>query len=543
MNPMIWNKSVKLLVKQEDETLTEFTERLEDWYIQKQNLEYRKEKGQYFTPKRIGKFMVGLLDVFKGSKNIRILDPGAGVGIFESLLCERFRFCKSKISVSFDLYENSNEILPLLELNMKACKRSMARSGFRISYRIIRQNFILAHNIGLVNDFESWGEKKEPKYDLVICNPPYYKLKKNSAESAAMASIINGQPNIYVLFMAKAARLLKVGGQLVFLTPRSYFSGAYFKEFRKWFFDQITPLRIHVFGSRKVFKKDRVLQEMVILKGFKGQSQTSKVMISSSHNEPDRTKGLVERTAPYENVVVMRGNDVIIRVPITAIDDAIGKEIDRLPFTLAKLGLKASTGPLVPFREVEHLLNSTPRNAESAPLIWMENITDGKVIWPLVNSRKARAVRVLESTKQLTIPNSNYVMIKRFSTKEGKRRINAGILLGRWLNVKSLSIENHVNYIYKIGGEMTEDEAYGLREILNSNLYNRYFQMSNGSTQVDASSINNIPLPSLNVIATIGRLARGVGTNENLAGERLVMTTLGISPVVIDRLLENDCSS
>lgn len=161
-NPMIWNKSVKLPVKQGDETLTEFTERLEDWYIQKQNLEYRKEKGQYFTPKRIGEFMVGLLDVFKGSKNIRILDPGAGVGIFESLLCERFRFCKSKISVSFDLYENSNEILPLLELNMKACKRIMARSGFRISYRIIRQNFILAHNIGLVNDFESWGGGKNP---------------------------------------------------------------------------------------------------------------------------------------------------------------------------------------------------------------------------------------------------------------------------------------------------------------------------------------------------------------------------------------------
>jgi adenine-specific DNA-methyltransferase len=173
----------------------------------------------------------------------------------------------------------------------------------------------------------------------------------------------------------------------------------------------------------------------------------------------------------------------------------------------------------------------------------MENIIDGKVIWPLANSRKAKAVRVLESTKQLTIPNSNYVMIKRFSTKEGKRRINAGVLLGRWLGVKSLSIENHVNYIYKIGGELTEDEAYGLRQLLNSNLYNRYFQMSNGSTQVDALAINNIPLPSLDVIATIGRLARGVGMEENLVGERLAMTTLGISPEVLDRLLDEACSS
>jgi len=543
MSAMISNKSVEVPTKKRDETLTGFTERLEDWYIQRQDLEYRKERGQYFTPKRIGEFMIGLLDGFKRGKNLRILDPGAGVGTFESLMCERLRLCKRKISVSFDLYENCREILPLLEMNMKSCKKSMAQSGHRISYRIIRRNFILAHSGGSGNDLEKRWENSECQYDAVICNPPYYKLRKNSAESATMASIVKGQTNIYVLFMAKAARLLKAGGQLVFLTPRSYFSGAYFKEFRKWFFDQITPLRIHVFGSRKVFKKDRVLQEMVILKGIKGRSQTSTVMMSYSQNEPDQTKGLVERTAPFKKVVIIRGNDVIIRVPITAIDDVIGREIDRLPFTLAELGLKASTGPLVPFRAVEYLLKCVPRNAESAPLIWMENITDGKVIWPLVSSRKARAVRVLESRKQLTIPNRNYVMIKRFSTKEGKKRINAGILLGRWLDVKSLSVENHVNYIYKIGGEMTEDEAYGLREILNCNLYNRYFQMSNGSTQVDASSLNNIPLPSLNVIAKIGGLARGVGTNESLAGERLVMTTLGISPVVIDRLLDETYTS
>ena len=85
---------------------------------------------------------------------------------------------------------------------------------------------------------------------------------------------------------------------------------------------------------------------------------------------------------------------------------------------------------------------------------------------------------------------------------------------------------------------MTEDEAYGLRQLLNSYLYNRYFQMSNGSTQVDALAINNIPLPSLDVIATIGRLARGEGMEDDLAREHLVITTLGISPGVFDRLLD-----
>jgi adenine-specific DNA-methyltransferase len=538
---VIRNGLDNIYLKKKEETLPEFAERLAEWYVQNQDLTYRKERGQYFTPKRIGEFMVGMLDGFIDNKNLRILDPGAGVGIFESLLCERLRSCKRKISASFDLYENNREILPLLELNMKMCKKNMAQSGIRISYRIMDRNFILSMG-GAEDEVGNRGKNNEYQYDMVICNPPYYKLKKNSAEGVAMASIVKGQPNIYVLFMAMAAKLLKTGGQMVFLTPRSYFSGTYFKEFRKWFFDQITPLKIHVFGSRRMFKKDAVLQEMVILKGLKGQRKTATVMITHSHNEPQRTKGLVERKVGIENVALKRGNDIIIRVPITSIDETIGKEIDRLPFTLAGLGLKASTGPLVPFRAVEHLLDFYSRNVKSAPLIWMENIIDGKVVWPLANSRKAKAVCVLESTKQLMIPNSNYVMIKRFSTKEGKRRINAGVLLGHWLRVKCLSIENHVNYIYKIGGKMTEDEAYGLRKLLNSNVYNRYLAMSNGSTQVDASAINNIPLPSLDVIATIGRLTREAGVEEDLAGEHLVMIALGISHEVLDRLIDGACS-
>ena len=87
--------------------------------------------------------MIGLLDGFKEGRNLKILDPGAGVGIFESLICERLRLCKRKISVSFDLYENCGEILPLLEMNMKSCKKSMAQGGHRISYRIIRAKFCL----------------------------------------------------------------------------------------------------------------------------------------------------------------------------------------------------------------------------------------------------------------------------------------------------------------------------------------------------------------------------------------------------------------
>ena len=51
-------------------------------------------------------------------------------------------------------------------------------------------------------------------------------------------------------------------------------------------------------------------------------------------------------------------------------------------------------------------------------------------------------------------------------------------------------------------------EAYGLSAILNSTIYDRYFQIINGSTQVNASEIMNFPFPDIEKIRLIGRLVR-----------------------------------
>ncbi|MBA7702735.1 hypothetical protein ES703_111505 [subsurface metagenome] len=65
---------------------------------------------------------------------------------------------------------------------------------------------------------------------------------------------------------------------------------------------------------------------------------------------------------------------------------------------------------------------------------------------------------------------------------------------------------------------MTKDEALGITTILNSELYNIFFQMENGSTQVNASELKNIPLPPIEKIKKIGKLVR---QNENLKKIRI----------------------
>ena len=86
----------------------------------------------------------------------------------------------------------------------------------------------------------------------------------------AASTVVHGQPNIYALFMAVSSVLLREHGDFIFITPRSFTSGPYFRRFRQVFFDMIRLTEVHVFGSRRdAFSRDEVLQENVIVSGIR----------------------------------------------------------------------------------------------------------------------------------------------------------------------------------------------------------------------------------------------------------------------------------
>ena len=84
-----------------------------------------------------------------------------------------------------------------------------------------------------------------------------------------------------------------------------------------------------------------------------------------------------------------------------------------------------------------------------------------------------------------------------------------------------------MNYVYKPGGSLSEDEAYGFTAILNSKIYDRYFQMINGSTQVNAYEIMNFPFPDIEKIRLIGKLVRENEDSDNKNNEKIIIELLG----------------
>ncbi|MBA3046133.1 MAG: N-6 DNA methylase, partial [Euryarchaeota archaeon] len=231
-----------------NEGMLEYALRMADEYSNIYELNIRKPKGQFFTPKSVSAYMANYFTI--ESNSINLLDPGSGTGILTAAFCERLLTMNRLIEISIDVYENDSDILPYLDKVLKLCKITLEKNGHSMKYNIFQNDFII-HNGNHFSDASLTAKKNSKLYDYIISNPPYYKLNKNSPESIVMEELVSGQPNIYSFFMALSTKILRPGGEMVFITPRSFCSGLYYSKFRKWFLNHMELSNIHIFESRK----------------------------------------------------------------------------------------------------------------------------------------------------------------------------------------------------------------------------------------------------------------------------------------------------
>ena len=97
---------------------------------------------------------------------------------------------------------------------------------------------------------------------------------------------------------------------------------------------------------------------------------------------------------------------------------------------------------------------------------------------------------------------------KRFTAKEEPRRLQCGIYLSEeFSEYEFIGTENKINFIEKIDGtELSKESLFGIFALLNSTLFDNYYRILNGSTQVNSTEVNQIPVPSLSVINKIGNV-------------------------------------
>lgn len=522
--------------KRKNEKLATYADRLAELYCKNESVEKRKTKGQFFTPARVARFMADMFNIKK--QQIRLLDPSAGVGMLLASFCDRLTGYSKSFELTVDAYENDPKLQPFLKAVLGTCKKTLGAKGTNLKYRIYNRDFILENEAYVNNNGLFCGKEESLLYDFAIANPPYYKLNKNSPHAAIMRDCTCGQPNIYTSFMMISVNMLKPGGEMVFITPRSFCSGLYYKEFRRWFLDNVKLSHVHIFESRnEIFDIDKILQENIILKAERkdGKANRGKMVISTTKNK--RFIKMKSLTFSDPDLLINNSEESFIKLPCSPIDIAVLNIVDKWPFKFRDLGLEISTGPVVPFRAKRYLVLKPTSNGKSVPLLWMHNMKGIKTIWPENKNKKPIAIKVTENSKKLLLPVKNYVLVRRFSAKEEPRRLHSSVFLESEFPHEAIGIENHLNYIHKPGSRLSVNEAYGISAILNTAIVDNYFRTLNGNTQVNATDMRILPFPSIKDVKRIGQVVRKkLDAKTEFDLDKSVGVILGIDENLIDML-------
>ena len=462
-------------------------------YIDDMPKKERKKYGQFFTSKETARFMAQLYNIPDNKSKVSILDAGAGSGILACALLERLEKMVSVQTIELTCYENDDNILGLLKENLYTCQ---ANSKKDIHIHIITDNYITSQYL----DFNHMlgGNLNPKKYDFVIGNPPYMKIPKDAPEATAMPDVCYGAPNLYFIFAAMGLFNLDVNGEMVYIIPRSWTSGAYFKRFRQYFLTEGKLEHIHLFVSRnKVFDNEDVLQETIIIKVKKTNQTPKDVTITSSQSNSDFVN-LTSLTVPYS--LVVSGEDYYVYLVTDEKEVSVLERLHRFDKTLPDIGVRMKTGLTVDFRNREILRDDAEDGA--IPLFYSQHIKQGEVQFPIQKEHEY----VVTDQKGLMQDNRNYLFVKRFTAKEERRRLQCGVYLSKkYPQYKKISTQNKINFVDGLITEMSECLVYGLYVIFNSTLYDEYYRILNGSTQVNSTEINAMPVPDLESIQEMGR--------------------------------------
>ena len=448
---------------------------------------HKAEFGQFMTPSSVARFMASLFPP-STLQTCRLLDAGAGVGALSCAFLDRwvtggFGF----ESVEATAYEIDEKLRGHLAQHL---------AGYsRVTPRIIAGDYIeLATAEGL----------QDRGYTHAILNPPYKKINSQSAHRLALRSVGIETVNLYSAFVALAVAEAAPGGQIVAIIPRSFCNGPYYRPFRDFILARAAIRHMHLFDSRNTaFKDDEVLQENIIIRLERG-GQKGPVTITTSTD--DSFTDIATNEHPFERIVFPDDSERFIHVPTTTEKSTIELS-PAVRYTLADLGIKVSTGPVVDFRLKEHLRDMP--EAGTVPLIYPGHLSMTGTVWPVPGLKKPNAILRNDATEKWLYPNGFYCVVRRFSSKEEKRRVVASVVDPAAFGGHTvLGFENHMNLFHENKRGLPELLARGLAVFLNTTAVDESFRRFNGHTQVNATDLKLMKYPSRDALIQLGKWAK-----------------------------------
>jgi len=451
----------------------------------------KSELGQFMTPATVARFMASLFP-FSILKTARLLDAGAGMGALSSAALDRFSskgFSFQHVQVfSYEIDPNLREFL----------SQTLAKyqGRFDIDISIGRDDFIEA---AIEMIFQG-----EEKFTHAILNPPYKKINSASRHRLLLRRVGIETVNLYSAFVALTIELMKPNGQIVAIMPRSFCNGPYYRPFRELILCKTSIKYIHLFTARnRAFRDDHVLQENIIILLERNVIQGD-VTISTSAD--DSFTDMETNVYPFDRIVFPDDPERFIHVPTSPAVNHL-EVSPNICCSLGDLGLEVSTGPVVDFRVKPHLRQMPERG--TVPLLYPCHFAGQAIDWPKLGSKKPNTILRNPETEKWLYSNGYYVVVRRFSSKEEKRRVVARVVCPDAFNGSPmLGFENHLNVFHSGKKGIPEDLARGLAVFLNSTVLDDQFRRFSGHTQVNATDLRLLKYPNKVTLTRLGAWAK-----------------------------------
>ena len=244
------------------------------------------------------------------------------------------------------------------------------------------------------------------------------------------------------------------------------------------------------------------MQENIIIL-LERDAQQGAVTISTSTD--DRFCDTETYSYPFDRIVFPDDTERFIHVPTSPESHEIGLS-PLVSFSLSDIGLQVSTGPVVDFRLKEHLRQMPEPGA--VPLLYPNHFSGRSIDWPKQGIKKPNAIMRNAETEKWFYPSGYYVVVRRFSSKEEKRRVVASVVYPDVFNSSVLGFENHLNVFHSGKQGITENLALGLTVFLNCTAADEQFRRFSGHTQVNATDLRLMKYPSRDMLTQLGIWAK-----------------------------------
>jgi len=479
------------------------------------DLERRKELAAVYTPETVVQFIVNTtIDSYLNNnsvdpKNIKIIDPACGSGIFLLYAIDYLlRKVEDKNTLTnlakIDLVENNIFGLDLDSNAVNECHKNISNHILEhpTNEEIKKINSILQKNIKVGNALDvqtdlfemerfCWESEvsgfgkilKDGGFDIIIGNPPYRKIKKiTQAQKEFFQKTSYGHINLYALFIHLGIYILREGGFLGYINPQSMMSGLYFKNLRR-FMREHTKLHILIAFESRTEIFNNVLQSVMIeiIEKIKPKTEYT-VMVGKYYDLRDFVDNYKQRLFKAElNEVFPQINGYsLLCIGTNKIDYQIFKKYfyasGAYPLSSNEISCKATTGQIV-WNRLKPFLGTKP-NGHNLPLLKGDYIKRYSF-----KSKKEHIYLDINKKTEMFIIDKPVIIAGRITATEQTRRIIAAISK----MTSPYFVENHCNIVDC--KKPIVDIRY-LLAIINSMLTDYIFRKINGNTQVSATEIN-----------------------------------------------------